>query len=70
MTPRSKRFFLIGFVLVFIGFLVPLLMVVRIIPSGFVLGFASYGASVSGMVLGLIAALEIYAQRRARGDRP
>jgi hypothetical protein len=44
----------IGFVLVLLGLLVPLLMVARIIQANFVLAFLSHGASVAGLMLGLV----------------
>lgn len=43
-----------GFVLVLLGFAVPLLMTLGVIPPGFILGFISYGASVAGVMLGII----------------
>jgi len=46
----------IGFVLVLFGFLAPFLMVIRVIEASFVLSFLSYGASVSGLLLGIIGA--------------
>jgi hypothetical protein len=44
----------LGAVLVIIGFLVPFLMVIGIIPTGFLLSVLSYLASVSGFILGVI----------------
>ena len=46
----------IGFVLVLLGFLLPLLMVIHIIEASFLLSFLSHGASVAGLFLGLIGA--------------
>ncbi len=46
----------IGFVLVLLGFVLPFLMTIRVIPSTFLLSLLSYGASVSGLFLGLIGA--------------
>ncbi|HEY70094.1 MAG TPA: hypothetical protein G4O08_05870 [Anaerolineae bacterium] len=69
ITTRAFRFILIGFVLVLIGFVVPLLMVIRLINPGFLLGFASYGASVVGLLLGLYGALDIYLRKKADNDR-
>lgn len=45
---------LIGFLLVLLGFVVPFLMVIGILPSTFALNFFSYAASISGLVLGLV----------------
>jgi hypothetical protein len=50
------KLILIGFVLVLFGFVAPFLMVIKIVPSSFVLNFLSYGASVVGLFLGLIGA--------------
>jgi len=46
----------IGFVLVFLGFLLPFLMVLRVLESTFFLNFFSYTASVLGLFLGIISA--------------
>ena len=54
MQPR--KLILIGFVSVLFGFVAPFLMVIKIVPSSFVLNFLSYGASVVGLFLGLIGA--------------
>lgn len=53
---KPERILLLGFALVFSGFVIPLLMVMRIIPPGFMLGFLSFAASVGGLFLGLIGA--------------
>lgn len=54
LHPRNLIF--LGFILVLLGFVVPFLMVLRIVESSFFLNFFSYGASVAGLVLGLIGA--------------
>ena len=46
----------LGFVLVLIGFVLPFLMVIQVVPSNLILSFISYGASVIGLFLGLIGA--------------
>ena len=50
------KLILIGFVLVLFGFVAPFLMVMKLVPSSFILNFLSYGASVLGLFLGLIGA--------------
>lgn len=45
----------VGFLLVFLGFLLPLLMVIRVLESTFFLNFFSYTASVTGLFLGIIS---------------
>lgn len=44
----------IGFVLVLFGFLAPFLMVIKVVEASFLLSFLSHGASVSGLLLGII----------------
>lgn len=46
----------IGFVLVLFGFLAPFLMVIKVVEASFLLSFLSHGASVSGLLLGIIGA--------------
>jgi len=50
------KLIVIGFVLVLMGFVLPFLMVVRVLESSLFLSFLSYGASVGGLLLGLIGA--------------
>jgi hypothetical protein len=56
----------IGFVLVLLGFVIPFLMVIRVIESSFLLGFLSYGGSVTGLFLGLIGAAWYTRTRRSK----
>jgi hypothetical protein len=44
----------IGFIMVLLGFVLPFLMVMRVIQPSFPLSFLSYGASVAGVLLGLV----------------
>lgn len=46
----------IGFILVVTGVVLPFLMVVKMVPSTFFLNFFSYGASLLGLMLGIIGA--------------
>ncbi|MDQ2690403.1 MAG: hypothetical protein M3Y68_00040 [Chloroflexota bacterium] len=55
---------LIGFVLVVIGVAVPFLIVIRVIPSTFFLNFFSYGASLTGLFLGIIGASQYMGRGR------
>jgi hypothetical protein len=49
----SPRFLLIlGSVLLLVGWTIPLLTLMRMIPSTFLLNFIGWGASVSGLFLG------------------
>ena len=57
MKPLSGRsIILIGFVLVLLGFVIPFLMILKVIESTFFLNFFSFSASMSGLFLGLIGA--------------
>jgi len=47
---------LIGFLLSLTGVILPFLMVIHLIPSTFFLNFFSYGASLTGVFLGIIGA--------------
>jgi hypothetical protein len=47
---------LIGFLLALTGAILPFLMVIHIIPSTFFLNFFAYGASLTGVFLGIIGA--------------
>ena len=64
-SDKFPNLILIGFFLVLIGVILPLLMVVQIIKSTFFLNFFSYGSSVLGLLLGLIGAA--YHVRMNRG---
>ncbi len=56
MDIHPKRLILIGFILVLLGFVLPFLMVLGVLQSTFFLNFFSYGASIVGLMLGLIGA--------------
>lgn len=52
---RSPRFFLsLGLILMLLGFILPVLMVMRILPLGFILSILSWAFSVAGLFLGVI----------------
>ena len=59
-------FILAGFFLVVAGFVLPFLMVLQVIPSTFLLNFLAYGASFSGLLLGIICSAFYTATRRKR----
>lgn len=54
MLNHPKRLILIGFILVLMGAVLPLLMVMSYIKTSFLLCFACYAASFSGLILGII----------------
>ena len=61
------QIFVLGFVLVLTGAVLPLLMVIRVVPPNLILSFLSYAASVAGLFLGLIgAALYVRTYRNKR----
>ena len=62
---RSPRFLLtLGLILMLLGFIIPLLMVMRILPLGFFLSFLSWIASVTGLFLSVIAVAYAVTLRR------
>ncbi len=50
---RALKIILVGFLLVVLGFVGPVLMVLRLVPSSLALSFFSHTASVGGLFLGL-----------------
>ena len=54
MSLSPLKTILIGFALVVLGVVLPFLMVLHVIESTFFLNFFSYGASLLGLILGLI----------------
>ena len=55
MTDTDPRIIIaIGFVLVLLGFVLPFLMVLDIVPPNLALSFLSHGASVAGLFLGIL----------------
>lgn len=57
----------IGFTLVLGGFLVPFLMVLRLLEAGFALSFSAHFASLMGLFLALYGAVQ-YSRWRRRDD--
>ena len=56
----------IGFILVMLGFILPLLEVLHILESTFLLNFFAYGASVSGVFLGVIGVAYLASRHRKK----
>ncbi len=54
---------LLGFILVMVGLIIPVLMVMHILEASFFLSFLSFGSSVSGLFLGIIGAA-MYSKKR------
>lgn len=62
---RSPRFLLtLGLNLMLLGFILPVLMVMRILPLGFFLSFLSWIASVTGLFLSVIGVAYAVTLRR------
>ncbi len=62
---QSKRFMLIGFGLLVLGFVLPFLMLLQVIPSTLLLNFISYGASLVGLIIGFLGTvLYVHEHRR------
>lgn len=55
---------LLGFFLSMMGVIFPFLMVIKILPSTFFLNFFSYGASITGLLLGIIGASRYIREHR------
>jgi len=60
------RLIIIGLILSLAGVIFPLLMVVHVLPSTFFLNFFSYGASISGLFLGIIGVSQYTQKNRKR----
>jgi hypothetical protein len=54
---------------VFLGFLLPLLMVIKVLESTYFLNFFAFIASITGLFLGLIGAAQFVAEFRHRRDK-
>lgn len=63
-NPRKLIF--IGFVLVVLGVVLPMLMVLDIIQTTFLVSLLAHGASVSGLFLGFIGTLMIVRLRKPK----
>ena len=64
LTPLQM--ILVGFLLVVLGWVLPFLMVMGMIKTGFLLSFLSYGASVAGLFVGFIGAAMYVRTKRKR----
>ena len=62
----GRSIIIIGFVLVFLGFIVPLLMVIHVLESGILIDLFSYVSSTLGIFLGLVGVAMDVEERRRR----
>jgi len=60
----SRAIILIGFILVLLGFLLPFLMVMKVLESTFFLNFFSFIASLLGLFLGIMGAAQMTVEAR------
>ena len=67
MAENPRKLILIGFVLVALGFIFPVLMVIGVLEATLLLNFFAYGASIGGLLLGLIGTVQIAELRKKRG---
>ena len=67
MNPRNLL--IIGFLMVVVGAVLPFLIVIRLLPSTFLLNFIAYGVSVGGLFLGVLGIAQ-YVHKHDRGDYP
>jgi hypothetical protein len=65
----SRAIIFIGFILVLLGFLLPLLMVVKVLESTFFLNFFSFAASLLGLFLGLMGTAQMAVEARRSRDK-
>ena len=61
---NPKRLILIGFFLVLAGAVLPFLMVIRVLESTFFLNFFSFGATMTGLLLGMVGAATYVRMRK------
>jgi len=67
MKPYSGQVYIvIGFILVLTGLVFPLLMVLHIIQSTFLLNFLSFAASVGGLFLGIVGVTNLVREHRRK----
>lgn len=64
MPTSPLSLMLYAFFLLLFGLLLAFAMVIKIIEAGFLLSFLSYGASLSGLILGLFGAASFARSRR------
>lgn len=67
---KPVRLMAIGLVGLVVGVVLPFLMVLRIIEPGFLLSFIAYGASLSGLFLGLLGIISHSRIERAKRRDP
>ena len=61
---KSKRLLAFGFILVTLGMVLPYLMIIQLLPTGFFLSFVSYASTTGGLLLGLLGAATYVKDRK------
>jgi hypothetical protein len=62
------RLIIIGFVLLVLGVVFPLLMMIQVVESTFWLNFLSFGMQVAGLFLGFIGGMLYIRHSREKND--
>lgn len=65
---RPNRLMVIGFLLVLVGAVLPFLMVLRFVPSTYLLNFIAFAASTVGIFLGIISVAMYVGNTRRKND--
>ena len=64
MSPLGM--ILLGFVMCVLGIVLPVLMILGMIETTFLLGFFAFALSISGVLLGIVGATRHVVRRRPR----
>jgi hypothetical protein len=64
MNPQV--IFGIGFALLLVGLILPMLMVIHILESTYLLNFVAYASSFSGLMLGIIGSVSYTIRHRKK----
>ncbi len=62
---EPRNLLLIGFVMLLLGFFIPFLILLHLIPSTFAVNFLAFGFSIVGLLLGFIG-IAFYIERHRR----
>lgn len=69
LSWRPWKIIGLGFTLVLLGVLIPLLIVIRVIQSTLFLNFLAYTLSTAGMIIGFIGMTFLVKVRRDKSDK-
>lgn len=65
---RPRTLIIIGAVLVLLGFILPLLILLKVLESTFFLNFLAFIASLLGLILGILGAAQYAVEVRRKRD--